>query len=200
MAQRLVLVRHAHPGGDPPGRLLGSSNPPLDDVGLEQARALAGRLARFAPQRIVASPLTRARQTVAAALAPVDLSRVEWDEALREIDFGRWENRRFEEVAREDPELAAAWHRFDPSFAFPEGESLACFLARVQAVADRLAADPAETVLVVSHGGVTRAILCHLLGLEAWQYVLFHVGYTAIVELKLFDGKAVLAGLENVTP
>ena len=70
-------------------------------------------------------------------------------------------------------------------------------LGRVQAAADRLAGDAAETVLAVTHGGVIRAMICHLLGLEPRHYVLFNVGYAALAVIDLFDGGGVLSGLQN---
>ena len=48
-------------------------------------------------------------------------------------------------------------------------------------------------MLAVTHGGVIRAMICHLLGLEPRNYVLFEVDYAAVVVLHLFDGKGVLA-------
>ncbi len=44
---------------------------------------------------------------------------VEIDDDLREIDFGRWENRRFEEVSAAEPELVGRWAAFAPTSSFP---------------------------------------------------------------------------------
>jgi alpha-ribazole phosphatase len=190
MAHRLVLVRHARPEAAYVGRLIGATDPPLDAAGAGQARALADRIRRLAPGRCYCSPLARCRQTAAAIAGPLP---VEIDAELREIDFGRWENRRFDDLKVEEPELVDRWAAFEFDFAFPGGESLRNFLARVRQAADRLARDPADTVLAVTHGGAIRAIICHLLGLEPQNYVLFEVDYAAPVVLHLFDGRGVLA-------
>jgi broad specificity phosphatase PhoE len=58
----------------------------------------------------------------------------------------------------------------------------------------------AQTVLAVTHGGVIRAMICHLLALEPRQYVAFDVPYAAMVVIDLFDGKGVLAALERPEP
>jgi alpha-ribazole phosphatase len=189
MANCLVLVRHARLAAGHAGRLVGSTDLPLDALGHAQARGLAPGIRRWAPQRGYCSPMQRCRQTAQAIGADVPL---EIDDDLREIDFGRWENRRFEELTAEDATLVDRWAAFEPDFVFPGGESLAAFLHRVHAVADRMACDPADTVLAVSHGGVIRAIICYLLGLEPRSYVLFDVAYASIVVLRLFDGKGVL--------
>ncbi len=190
MAHRLVLVRHARLGAAHVGRLVGASDPPLDAAGHQQARALAESIRRLDPQRCFCSPLERCRQTAAAIAAGLS---VEIDRDLREIDFGRWENHRFEDLQAEEPALVDRWAAFEFDFAFPGGESLRGFLDRVQGAADRMARDPADTVLAVTHGGAIRAIICHLLGFEPQHYVLFEVDYAAPVVLHLFDGRGVLA-------
>jgi broad specificity phosphatase PhoE len=212
MANRLVLVRHARVSANHIGRLLGSTDAPLDAVGLPQATELAGRMDEFREGRKnltrrrgdaertgekeegegvrwFCSPMQRCRQTAQAIAGQTPIEIVD---DLREIDFGRWENHRFAELAADDPGLARRWANFSPDLAFPGGESLAGFLQRTAAVAERLARDPADTVLAVSHGGVIRAMICHLLGLEPRNYVLFDIQYAAVVVLRLFDGKGVL--------
>jgi alpha-ribazole phosphatase len=189
MAHRLVLVRHARLEAAHVGRLVGATDPPLDAAGLRQAAALAPRIRRLAPRRCFCSPLGRCRQTAAAIAGDLE---IEIDPALREIDFGRWEDRRFDDLKVEEPALVDRWAAFEFDFAFPGGESLRGFLERVQAAADRMAHDPADTVLAVTHGGAIRAIICHLLGLDPRNYVLFEVEYAAAVVLEVFDGRGVL--------
>ena len=257
MAQRLVLVRHARIAAAQVGRLIGSTDLPLDPLGESQARALAPRAVRWSPERCCTSPLLRCRQTATAmfpdrnlpvprtpavdtlgattmvSMVPGLSSSVEntvgqanrgthqfgsvgapgcdatatssdpaqflrVDDDLREIDFGRCEGRTFDEVAREDPSLAARWAALEPDFAFPGGERLGDFFDRVRRAAVRLARDDVPTVMAVTHKGVIRAMICHFLGLEPWQYVLFDVGYAAAATIDLFDGKGVLTSLERL--
>jgi alpha-ribazole phosphatase len=174
--------------------MIGASNPPLDPVGCAQAQALPGRVARWTPGRFFASPMTRCRETV-RALSPEQA--VAFDDDLREIDFGQWENRSFDELAAERSDLVEKWKARAPDFAFPGGESLAGFLDRVHRAADRLAREDAETVLAVTHGGVIRAKLCHFLGLEPWRHVLFDLGYAALAVIRLFGEKGVLVALDS---
>jgi len=68
-------------------------------------------------------------------------------------------------------------------------------LARVRRSARRLSEDPAEAVLVVTHGGIIRAMICHFLGLRPRQYVLFHIAHAACTVIDLYDGHGVLGGL-----
>lgn len=194
MTRRLLLVRHGQIVGSGHGRFIGATDPPLDSYGQQQAKALAGRLARLAPQRCYCSPKLRCRQTASAAMPEMT---AQLDEQLREIDFGQWENRTFAEIARDQPLLVDRWASFAADFAFPGGESLQGFMDRVRAAADRLVQDDAETVLAVTHGGVIRAMLCHLLGLEPQKYLIFDVPYAAMAVVDLFDGRGVLMALER---
>jgi broad specificity phosphatase PhoE len=194
MATRLLLLRHARIEARYVGRMIGATDLPLDPAGEAEARTLAERLARWAPQACVCSPMQRCRQT-ASAVVPHLLPQVDAD--LREIDFGEWETRTFAEAAGDNASLIDRWTQFSPDFAFPGGESVGGFLCRVQSAARRLTDCKARTVLAVTHGGVIRTMLCHLLGLEPRHYVAFDVPYLALAVIDLLDGKGVLAALER---
>jgi broad specificity phosphatase PhoE len=175
---------------------VGSTDVPLDAGGKRQANALAALLGKSRAERCFSSPLRRAMETAEAAAAPLGLT-VETDLDLREIDFGLWEGRTFEEIQQSDPQAVSDWATNPTEFAFPGGEAVRDFVARVSRAADRMAADPAEVVLAVTHGGVVRAAICHLLGLPVHNYVLFDVGPASLTAIELFDGKGVLTGLDN---
>jgi len=192
MAHCLLLVRHGDTGPQYRGRFVGRTDVPLSERGERQAATLASVVHGLGTTRCFCSPLMRAVRTAGLAC----LKAVVWDD-LREVDFGRWEGRTFEEVQAADPELVARWAEWPADFAFPGGERIGDFLARVRQAADRMASDPAEVVVAVTHGGVIRAMACHLLGLDARQYVLFNVEPASVTRVDLFDGKGVLAGLND---
>jgi alpha-ribazole phosphatase len=194
MAKRLLLVRHARVAANDAGRFIGSTDLALDDLGHWQARALAGRVAQLAPERCYCSPMQRCTQTAQVLVGHLAITL---DNDLREIDFGRWENCNFAQVRASDPALVDRWATLAPDFAFPGGECLAGFFERVRSTADRLVEEPVETVLVVTHGGVIRAMLCYLLGLDPRHYVVFHVGCASLAVIDLFDGQGVLSALES---
>ena len=62
-------------------------------------------------------------------------------------------------------------------------------------MARRLVRDEADTVLAVTHGGIVRAMICHILGLRPRNYVLFDVAHAACAVIDVFEDKGVLSGL-----
>ncbi|WP_370030157.1 histidine phosphatase family protein [Oceanicella sp. SM1341] len=123
---------------------------------------------------LVSSDLTRARQT-AERLGAFPL-RLPDTSALRELDFGRWENRAFDEIERAEPEAARAfWTRPGPTPA-PGGESWDALMARVSAAIAALeAAAPGADLVLVSHAGPIRAALALALGLGPEQAFAFRI-------------------------
>ncbi len=194
MARQLLLIRHASPEAAWAGRFLGSTDVALSEEGERQAKALVEVVKRKKPGKCFCSPMTRARRTGEILFEEAG----EIDADLREIDFGQWEGKTFAEISAAEPERVTRWAEFSGDFAFPQGEGIGAFLNRVRSVAARLAGDPAEVVAAVTHGGVIRAMICQLLGLEAKNYVLFGVGYATCVTVDLFEGKGVLSGMEGV--
>lgn len=196
MACQLLLIRHADIAPRYAGRLVGSTNVPLEPHGFEQAETLAKLVRSKKPERCFSSPLLRSHQTAQVICQSTDLV-IEVDEDLREIDFGQWEGETFGEIAAKTPEATNRWAEFPDDFAFPGGESIGSFLARIRRAADRLARDPARVILAVTHGGVVRAMVCHFLGLDPRNYLLFDVRHATCATIDLADGKGVLSGLNE---
>ena len=63
MTRRVIIWRHGRTEWNLAGRVQGQTDVPLDEVGREQARSAAARLASLQPTRIVTSDLSRARDT-----------------------------------------------------------------------------------------------------------------------------------------
>jgi len=137
----LSLVRHGRTEANANGLLLGRLDPGLDRVGEWQVSLLADALGPV--DRVVTSPLLRARQTAAALGAPVEV-----DERVVELDYGELDGLPLAEVPAS---LWARW-REDPTFAPPGGESLAELGRRVaEAMADLAEEARERNIVVVSH-------------------------------------------------
>jgi len=110
----LFLIRHARSTWNAEGRMQGQADPPLDDVGREQARALAERLRGEPFRAIYSSPQARARQTAEIAFArhnpPVPIT---FDDRLKERDLGEWTGLTIAEVEARYGALGACVLRTD---------------------------------------------------------------------------------------
>jgi len=194
---RLLLIRHGETDWNASGRYQGQMDIPLNEAGVEQARILGYRLRNelsgpIEPSGLTgsinalyASDLARAWQTAqivgeAYGLAPRPEPR------LRELSFGEWQGLTYQEIGERDPEALAAWNRDRVNCRPPGGESLGAMAARVRALLDDVRRDYRDgTVVLVSHGGTIRIILCVLLGHPLADYWQFAVDNTAIAEIEV---------------
>ncbi|BAD56486.1 bifunctional RNase H/acid phosphatase [Nocardia farcinica] len=161
---RLLLLRHGQTELSVQRRYSGRGNPPLTELGREQAARAAKMLAaKGGIAAVITSPLGRARQTAEAAAAALGVD-VQTDDGLIETDFGEWEGLTFREAAERDPELHAAWLG-DPSVPAPGGESFDQVRARVEAARrDLVALYPGRNLVVVSHVTPIKTLLQLALG------------------------------------
>lgn len=175
------LLRHGTPEGG--ARYRGHLDDPLSPEGWRQMRAAVGSSVPW--QRVVSSPLIRcaafAGEFAAGHALPLRL-----DEGFKEISFGDWEGRRIAEVFETE---AAAVSRYwqDPVAHTPPGaEPLRDFSRRVIAAWDRsLAAHSGEHLLLVTHGGVIRAILAHVLGMPLSAVLRLEVPVAALSRIRI---------------
>ncbi|MFC7863872.1 bifunctional RNase H/acid phosphatase [Streptomyces murinus] len=150
----LVLLRHGETPLTPQKRFSGSggTNPPLSAAGRDQAHRVAEALARRGTvQTVLASPLTRTRETAEIVAARLGLDVVVED-GLRETDFGAWEGLTFGEVRDRYPDDLNAWLADPAARPTGGGESFAEVAARIAVTKDELVtAHAGRTVLLVTH-------------------------------------------------
>jgi broad specificity phosphatase PhoE len=157
---RLILLRHGMTDWNRDGRLQGQSDPPLNDVGREQARRAAGLLAPANARAIYASDLKRALATASIAAERLKIP-IHIDRRLREIHQGEWEGLLVEEVRRRFPKEWATRQKEPLTFQIPGGEAIGEVAERMRAVADEIAErHPRETIIVVAHGLSLAALVC----------------------------------------
>ena len=160
----LLLVRHGETDWNRDRRFQGHADPPLNEMGREQAHALAAELAGERIELVYTSDLCRARETAEIVAASLGADLVALRD-LREIDVGEWEGLTWPEIEERYPEGARAWH--EQGFGWEAGETYDELGERVVAALRRIAADhPEQRVLVVGHGGTIRATRAFLEGLS----------------------------------
>lgn len=163
---RLILVRHGETQANREMRYIGSRDDALTERGHTQAQQIAEALAFLPVTAVYSSPLERAYHT-ALPIAIRHRLEVQVVDDLRECDFGRWEGLSRAEViasSSHNAEHLQAWLR-DTRVAPPNGESIEAMHKRVQTVVEQLVqAHADQTLVIVSHVGPIKALLCAALG------------------------------------
>ena len=159
--RRVLVLRHGRTASNATATWQGQTDVPLDEVGLDQSRRAAALLATAAaPERIISSDLSRARQTAEPIAAAWGLE-LELDPRLREVHAGRWEGLSRAAIAEEWPDELARWAAGE-DLQIGGGERISEAGARVRScIAD--AAQQYEYSMVVSHGGALRSAVQQLL-------------------------------------
>lgn len=151
---KIYLCRHGRTEANASGLLLGRADPPLDEVGREQARQIAAALPPGA--RTISSPLARCVQTAAAYS-----DSVETEASLIELDYGDFDLSSMSDIPTE---TMLEWQT-NPDFAPPNGESLQQLADRVGAVLDRIIDEgDGRDVAIFSHVSPIKASVAWALG------------------------------------
>lgn len=200
---RYFLVRHGATEWNAQGRIQGQSDPSLNRTGRRQARRLGKRLASVPFAGARCSDLRRCSETAAGILPGRNDVRLQEMPELREKNFGAWEGLTFREVEAQYPDLYRNWlSAGDPSFAPPGGESDLQLYSRADAVIDRLRetrTDSGGNLLVVTHGGMLRALIARLLGLPAQKMWSFRFANAGLSMVSVFEDGSAVVDLLNDT-
>ena len=173
-AGRLIVWRHGRTEWNLQDKIQGQADIPLDDVGVSQARAAASRLASLAPTRLFASDLRRAAAT-AGELAALTGLKIEYDEALREINVDDWAGMTMSELAAIQPEAAARIRAGEPQRRGTAGETVEEVADRFAAALDRIATQGSseDTIVIATHGLAARVGICLFLGIPQADWPAF---------------------------
>lgn len=149
----IVLLRHGETVYNEQRRYQGATDIPLSERGRAKLRVDDN-----APDEVIVTPLCRTKQT-AAILFP-NAKQIVCDD-LREMDFGDFEGRTYDEM--KDDAAYGAWLDSGCETACPNGESRAAFCERVchafEACVDEASARGEALLVIVAHGGTQMAAL-----------------------------------------
>ena len=187
----LVLTRHGLTDRSLPEQHLGQRiDISINEDGRRQAQALAHRLSAVRFDRVITSPLFRARETGEIIATG---AKIEADPRLKEMDYGAWEGLTYEQIEETDREARREWELAPDRLACPGGESGNDVAERVRSFLDDLidehgawhakasfraataregaAGAPLDRpILVVGHSSTNRVLLCVALGTDVRDY------------------------------
>lgn len=172
----LYLVRHTTPAVQP-GICYGHAELDLHENAESEFVTVRGKLADVVPDAFYTSPLLRCRKLSAA----LRWGEAQQDDRLKEMHFGDWEMQRWDAIPRE---IFDYWATRFVEHAPPGGESFRDLYGRASAffadVADKHAG---ATVVAVTHAGVIRALLAHVLKLPLEHVPGFHLDFGGVTKL-----------------
>jgi probable phosphoglycerate mutase len=149
---KLLIVRHGQSEWNALGRWQGQADPPLTNLGENQAKKATQKLGLF--DSIVSSPLKRAKNTASIISEIMGVGPITTEIDLMERDAGPWQG-----LTR--IEIENGWPGFLESGQRPDGyESNSDLLLRVFAVLRKISESSknSDSVLIISHAGITHAL------------------------------------------
>jgi len=163
----LWLLRHPEPEASVRGRCYGTLDIGLSPAGLRDAEEMAAELAKEPFAAVYTSPRTRCTDPAGRIAAKCGCPLEELD-GLRELDFGEFEGRTYDEIAALYPGVYAQWMERPTEVEFPGGESFARMRTRVLDTCRELRrCHPGQSILCVTHAGVIRTLVADVLGIPA---------------------------------
>lgn len=191
---KIFTVRHGQTQWNTMGRIQGHTDIPLDEAGLSQAEKLGTRLAGEKVDIVYSSDLARAAKT-AEIINSHHNAEVVTTAALREINFGIYEGRAYNEI----PYDIHRHHGLNQPV--PGGEGIYDYFERISSYLDEVTAKPHGNVIIVGHFGTIRAAICHFMQIpiEDYDYKKFLIGNTAVHCFERGDDGMFRMTLENDT-
>lgn len=194
---KILLIRHGETEWNEGRRYQGQVDIPLSQRGQWQADCLASRLAAIKIEAIYSSDLARARDT-AYAIASRHNLELQLTTELRELNFGQWEGKTFEQIKTEFPPYAQQWLRDPAQVKIPGGESFTQLLDRsLNWVKMAIQQHPDQTLALVAHGGTLRVMLCGLLGLPLERMWVLRMDNASLSMVEVWDKGTVLTLLND---
>ena len=123
MVTKVYFIRHAQAMGNVSGRYQGRSDAEVTEEGMRQLEALSEAFKEIPFDIIYASPLSRTRMT-AEAVNKYAGKKIILDEGLLEFNGGKWEGKKWDDIAVEFPDELDKWNNRLDLLTAPGGESV----------------------------------------------------------------------------
>jgi broad specificity phosphatase PhoE len=178
------IIRHAHKEkGNFFNTRLRHQDEPISQKGQKEARKLWAYLCNKQISAIYVSGYLRTGQTIEYVAAQSGIMPV-IDERLNEIDNGLLDNMSEQEVQQRYPNFWKAYRERSADFRFPGGETGEEACRRIaDFLEEKRQTHSAENIIVVSHEGLIRQLMCHIMGIPVYKRGNFYVDFCGITEI-----------------
>jgi alpha-ribazole phosphatase/probable phosphoglycerate mutase len=195
MATTVYLIRHGETVDADSRRYKGHIDVPLSGNGIKQLERLSEYLTQITNYRsqitdikaVYSSGLDRALKSAEIIAKPFGLNPIVIDD-LKERSFGVWEGMTFDEIKDKWPDAFNAWAENPLKFSPMEGENTLEVKERaMKAFNSIINKHKDEEIAIVSHGGITRVILCEMLGVSLDKIFRIEQNFAALNIIELWD-------------
>jgi alpha-ribazole phosphatase len=206
----LYLIRHGETEGADIRRYKGSIDVPLSEKGEHQIEKVSAFILQdmqrrsappFPPELLKAvycSDLQRASKSAEIIARPFSLDPAIVP-ALRERNFGIWEGMSFDEIKKRYSEEFDAWAENPLQFSPIQGESTVVMAKRVIGAFEKIIGHHRrDSIAIVSHGGVNRIIICHILGISFENIFRVEQDYAALNIIEFRDRYPVIKLMNGI--
>lgn len=182
--KKVLILRHGKTEANYEKRYIGSrTDIPLSEEGINAVSEKADNIRKLAEKYIflVSSSMQRAVQTAEILFPGEKLLTVE---GLKEIDFGDFEGKNYEEL-KDNPDYQK-WIDSNGTMPFPNGEDRADFIERSVAEFYNILSMAGErTPVIICHGGNIMSIMSSLTGKDYFDFMIGNLeGYMLSLTLE----------------
>lgn len=156
----IYIVRHGKTSYNDQGVYYGNLDCSLNEEGMIQGKALNSRLKHINFSKVYVSPKKRAKETLQIINPGCQVIE---DGRITERSFGIFEGLSYKEIEKRYPIENKAWMEDWKGFTPKGGESFHDFYYRVRSFMEDIHKEKEDDILVVTHGGVMKAIYCYIL-------------------------------------
>lgn len=177
---KLICIRHTKVAV-PAGICYGQTDVPLAESYPAEQLAVLQQLPEGKFDAVFSSPLQRCRLLAEDLFAA---NEIIFDDRLKELDFGDWENRSWDVIFQTDG--GKQWMENYLEISCPNGESYLEFRKRIISFLDELKTRSITRAIIITHGGVIRLIKS-ILGDQMMDdvFATFNPEYGGIYEFEL---------------
>lgn len=162
----ILLIRPGATEFDEQGRIVGTLNVPLSDLGVRQSVELANETDDFEIKRIFCSPSAAAIET-AEIIGQHHNRKVKVKDALLNVDMGLWQGKSIIELRKNQPKVAKQWEEHPETVCPPEGESFEDVIPRVSKFLKKLRKKQRSgTIAIVVADPLAKVIAAQLKALQ----------------------------------
>lgn len=186
---KFFVVRHSDKAeGDYFNPQLQHNDQPISTHGEEQASNLQNYFQDLPVKSIFISEYLRTEQTAQPLASKLGLEPIV-DGRLNEIDIGIGDKISDDELRESYPDVWNATQDWNRDFRWPEGETGAEAQERIVSFINEWI-DQEECIVIVTHDGLIRLLICYILGLPVFRRTSFHVDTASVSEIEWDNAKS----------